>query len=267
MPPPPNPAMKGPSGLASQSCNGTTSKPCHLNEEDVRALADLLDGLCSRSSNGSSNNISGLCGFCAVEEEVENAEGHGFSPQTVRFLCFKSQKVPDILVVHYLTRLSAFFCCSPACYVVAAAYIDRVLQSQPDFVLDAHTVHRTLLASLVVAVKFTDDTPLKNSWYAKAGGVTNRELNLLESTLLEFLGWRVHVSAEEYDYYCGQIWPAFQRETKQSGQKRSREPSPCLSKQPLARRCRSHWPVATGGQKRLSRGPRRAHSAPVGYAC
>lgn len=276
MPPPPKHAIKGAIGLASRTCDRILCK------DDVRALAHLLDGLGDRRSTSPNRNcggFSGFCGFCGVvEKEVGNAEGHGCGPPRVELLRFKSKQVSQISVFDYLTRLSEFFRCTTACYVVAAAYIDRVLRLQPDFVLDAQTVHRLLLASLVVAVKFTDDATLKNSWYAQAGGVSNRELNVLEATLLKLLGWRVHVSAEEYDYYCGQIWPACPVEIDRSSQKRSREPSPCLLQQPIARRCRRNgWPGTAGGPEGVSpyvptamhcRDPlRRAHSAPVGYAC
>jgi len=269
MPPPPWPAIKDESGLAGRTCNVINHRTRKLCKEDVRALADLLDSLGSRSSGGSSSSMEG---------EVAKVEEYVCGQHREELLCFKSLQVPRISVLDYLIRFAEFFRYSPACYVVAAAYIDRVLRSQPDFVLDAHTVHRLLLASLVVAVKFSDDVPLKNSWYAQAGGVTNRELNVLEVTLLKLLDWRVHVSAEEYDYYCGQIWPV-EGENDRNGQKRSRELSPCQSQQPFSRRCRRRfgWPGPEGGPEALDpfarsavhcRGPpRRAHSAPVGYAC
>jgi len=272
MPPPPKPAFEDARGLANRTCSKIVSSTHNLCEADVRALAELLESLSSRSNHSSSSNhsedssssIAGLHGLCGEEDALDN-------PPAI--LCFRSQQVPQISVFDYLVRLTEFFCCSPACYVVAAAYIDRVLRSQPDFALDAGTVHRLLLASLVIAVKFTDDRPLKNTWYAKTGGVSNRELNVLEATLLKLLDWRVHVSANEYDYYCGKIWPAVQGKTDRLCLKRSRDSSP---QQPLARRCRrSRWPVAgpeglgpyAGSAEHCRGPPRRARSAPVGYVC
>lgn len=112
---------------------------------------------------------------------------------------FESICAPAISVEDYLTRLMKYFKCGPSCLVLASVYIHRLLDTKPDFVLGELTVHRLILAALTVAAKVHDDTYHPNSWYAKAGGITNQELNILEAELLGLLEWRVRVTAEVFE--------------------------------------------------------------------
>merc|ERR1719436_676415 len=65
----------------------------------------------------------------------------------------------------------------------------------------AYNVHRLLLTSVVVAVKFHDDVYFANAYYAQVGGVSNHELNNLEASFLKLINWRLHVTREEYLNY------------------------------------------------------------------
>jgi hypothetical protein len=66
-------------------------------------------------------------------------------------------------------------------------YIDRLCALYPAFTISSLTVHRFLIASATVASKGLSDSFWTNSIYARVGGVSLKELALLE---LEFL-WRV----------------------------------------------------------------------------
>lgn len=121
---------------------------------------------------------------------------------------FEGVRAPAISVEEYLRRLMQYFKCSQSCLVLAAAYIDRLLNMKPDFVLDKFNVHRLMLATVTVAAKMHDDTYYPNSWYAQIGGITNQELNLLEAELLRMINWRVHVTAEDFEQYQTQMFAA-----------------------------------------------------------
>ena len=51
------------------------------------------------------------------------------------------------------------------------------------------TVHRLLLAGVVVASKAHEERFGDNLWYAKAGGIPLDELNKLELAFLGYIGW------------------------------------------------------------------------------
>jgi hypothetical protein len=67
------------------------------------------------------------------------------------------------------------------------------------FVLSKLNVHRILMASAVIAAKFTSDHFYGNDFYASVGGVRTSEMNRLEASLLHLLRWRLNVKTEEFD--------------------------------------------------------------------
>ena len=75
--------------------------------------------------------------------------------------------------------------------------VDRVIQTYTTEGYSAATslsIHRIILAGLVVAIKVQDDIYLTNSYYARCGGVRLQELNRLEAEFANLLGFNFHVS-------------------------------------------------------------------------
>jgi hypothetical protein len=70
---------------------------------------------------------------------------------------FRSTTRPDISVRAYIARIARFAGCSPACYVVAYVYLDRLLRRRLALAVDSYTVHRLLITAVLAAVKFMDD--------------------------------------------------------------------------------------------------------------
>eukprot|EP00294_Goniomonas_avonlea_P001393 CAMPEP_0114556188 /NCGR_PEP_ID=MMETSP0114-20121206/9160_1 /TAXON_ID=31324 /ORGANISM="Goniomonas sp, Strain m" /LENGTH=308 /DNA_ID=CAMNT_0001741385 /DNA_START=22 /DNA_END=948 /DNA_ORIENTATION=+ len=96
--------------------------------------------------------------------------------------------------------------CSPSCFVLAFIYLDRVMKQQPCFSLDEMTVHRALLVSFVLAIKYLeDDGNCHNDVWARLGGLGLREFNALEREFLFRLDYRLHVRLEEYDAYLAEL--------------------------------------------------------------
>jgi len=104
------------------------------------------------------------------------------------------------MTVHaYLTRLSTYFQCSNECFVLGLVYINRILRLYPSLRICKLNVHRLVLTSLVLAMKFFDDVHYQNAYYAKVGGIQTKEMNNLEFEFLQLLNWKLHVSPLEFD--------------------------------------------------------------------
>lgn len=114
---------------------------------------------------------------------------------------FHSTYVPGICIGEYLKRLQKYFVCSDECFVLALVYIDRISKLNPSLQICALTMHRLLFTAVMTAAKFHDDDFYSNKYYAKVGGMSLKEANLLESIFLRMLGWSVCVSAQEYQLY------------------------------------------------------------------
>ncbi len=94
-------------------------------------------------------------------------------------------------------RLARYSHCDENAFVLVVIYLDRAQGRQPGLVLNSHTVHRLLIACLVLAIKFSSDFYYKNSHYAQVGGVPLEEFNRLELELIRCLGWDLWVDPEE----------------------------------------------------------------------
>jgi len=97
---------------------------------------------------------------------------------------FHAVRPPPITIRKYLERIVRYSVCNHECFVLGLVYIDRLTHYQPDFSLNSLNIHRLLITSFMLASKFYDDSYYNNSYFAKVGGVTTAEMNVLE---LEFL--------------------------------------------------------------------------------
>ena len=66
---------------------------------------------------------------------------------------------------------------SVSVFVYSLALLDRAQEYNPDLVVHKKNIHRLLLVSNLVAVKYLDDMYYKNSFYANVGGVPLKALN------------------------------------------------------------------------------------------
>ena len=82
---------------------------------------------------------------------------------------------------------------SSSCLVIALVYISRAIErfdtSKPvstrtPLVLSELNVHRIIIASVVLAIKFFEDEFYNNSFFSRLGGISIAEMNLLERELL-----------------------------------------------------------------------------------
>mmetsp|Transcript_23120 Transcript_23120/g.16445 ORF Transcript_23120/g.16445 Transcript_23120/m.16445 type:complete len:101 (+) Transcript_23120:257-559(+) len=67
--------------------------------------------------------------------------------------------------------------------------------------INSLTIHRLILASVLITSKFNNDVYYSNSHLAAHGGVSTSEINLLESFFMQAINWNVNVKEDEYLRY------------------------------------------------------------------
>lgn len=67
------------------------------------------------------------------------------------------------------------------------------------FILDSHSWHRFIIAVICLASKALGDHYYTNTFYAKVGGISPKELRLLELELAERLEWHLQVEQTELE--------------------------------------------------------------------
>jgi hypothetical protein len=131
---------------------------------------------------------------------------------------FHSRAPPGISVQDYLQRLTTHATLSPPILLSMVYYIDRLCALYPSFTISSLTVHRFLITSATVASKGLSDSFWTNKTYARVGGVSLKELALLELEFLARVEWRIVPRAEVLvDYYRSLVErePLFQMETEE----------------------------------------------------
>ncbi|XP_078441295.1 cyclin-P3-1-like [Wolffia australiana] len=137
--------------------------------------------------------------------ENEPWSGDGPTPGSSHRTVFDGCRAPELGIGAYLARIAKYARCSPSCFVIADIYLDRFLDRPKPALLTSLNVHRLLIACVVVAAKFNDDSFFNNAYYAKVGGVGTVEMNRLEMSLLFSLDFRLHVSLPEFDSRCRRL--------------------------------------------------------------
>ncbi|CRH00480.1 cyclin, putative [Plasmodium relictum] len=118
-----------------------------------------------------------------------------------RITSFHASKVPEISIKNYVERIGKYIGCSNECFVLLMIYVDRIIKLHKDITLSLLCIHRIIITAAMIAAKFFDDLYYSNSFYAKVGGVTTKELNKLEAHFLNLLDYKLFVSSQEYDFY------------------------------------------------------------------
>lgn len=115
---------------------------------------------------------------------------------------FHSRAPPGISVTDYLQRLTTHATLSPPILLSIVFYIDKLCALYPAFTISSLTVHRFLITAATVASKGLSDSFWTNKTYARVGGVSIRELALLELEFLVRVDWKIVPQPEVLvDYY------------------------------------------------------------------
>lgn len=119
---------------------------------------------------------------------------------------FHSRAPPGISVPDYMARLTFHATLPPPILLSMVFFIDRLSGCFKEFIINSLTVHRFLITAATVASKGLSDSFWTNSTYARVGGVSVKELALLEMELLMKCDWKIVPSPERLvEYYKGLV--------------------------------------------------------------
>ncbi|KAJ7287380.1 cyclin-domain-containing protein [Mycena rebaudengoi] len=114
---------------------------------------------------------------------------------------FHSRSAPAITVLDYLTRIVRYTNVEASCLLITLHYIDQICARMPLFTLSSLTCHRFVIASITVSSKGLCDAFCTNHLYAKVGGISVTELNILEREFLAKIDWRLMCTRELLQEY------------------------------------------------------------------
>jgi len=187
---------------------GLKELPTRFEECDIEHLIDLIASMLTRLIN-------------------HNDQIPFTSTSLTRF---HSRSPPAITISDYLRRIYKYTNPEPICLILILNYIDRICKNLINFTICSLTVHRFCITSVTVGSKFICDSFYSNSRYAKVGGISLTEINLLEREFLLAIDYRLSTTNEELNkYYLSLVesHPSYKidnRTTSTSNQQRAVQP-------------------------------------------
>lgn len=114
--------------------------------------------------------------------------------------CFYAKKVPVMGIEDYIKRIVKYSQIEPSTLILSIAYIDRLCDVKK-YNLTFNNIHRIILASILISIKYNEDDYYKNSQYAKIGGISLKEVNNLEYEFCNLIDFSLHVEYSVYRNY------------------------------------------------------------------
>lgn len=138
----------------------------------------------------------------ARNERIARNCSWALSTKDLKTRVFDCHEIPDLTIQSYLERIFRYTRAGPSVYVVAYVYIDRFCQSHQGFRINSRNVHRLLITTIMVASKYVEDMNYRNSYFARVGGLTTKQMNKLELEFLFLMGFKLHVNVSVFESYC-----------------------------------------------------------------
>jgi hypothetical protein len=107
-----------------------------------------------------------------------------------------SKNVPVLNLNKYLVRIIKYTEIENNTLIVAYLYIIKLIKKE-NFVLGINNVYRLLLGAVVLAKKVLEDIKLYNSYYCDIGGISNKELNLIEYNIFTRIDFDVNLKMDD----------------------------------------------------------------------
>lgn len=115
-----------------------------------------------------------------------------------------SKKIPVLSLNKYLIRIIKYTEIENNTLIVAYLYIIKLIEKE-NFVLGINNVYRLLLGAAVLAKKMLEDIRLNNAYYCNIGGLSVKDLNMIEYSLFTRIDFDVNIKKEDVDKVYGQI--------------------------------------------------------------
>ena len=116
-----------------------------------------------------------------------------------------SKNIPVLSLNKYLIRIIKYTECENNTLIAGYLYVMKLIQKE-NFVLGINNIYRLLLGAIVLAKKFMEDIKYDNSYYCNIGGISNKELNLIEYSLFTRIDFSINIQKKDVDKIYEQIF-------------------------------------------------------------
>ena len=163
------------------------------NEEennDEKMMLELIDSISSA--------------LTAILEGNEKLENYKEILKKQSKMVFSAKSVPNISIKDYLIRIQTYSGIETSTLILSLILIDHICRKS-ELVLTYYNIHRILFCSVLIAIKYNEDSYYDNKFYSEIAGVKLKELKIIEYTFLELNDFNVYVNKTEFERYKEQL--------------------------------------------------------------
>ena len=134
-----------------------------------------------------------LTGICDENKKEKNLF---YKPLKV----FYSLNIPLISIKDYLEHIYECTKINSSTLILILIYIDRICNINK-IKLSYYIIHKLILGSMLIAIKYNEDVIFPYKDYAKIGGVSLSEIFILEYNFIIFINFNLFITEELFNKY------------------------------------------------------------------
>ena len=115
-------------------------------------------------------------------------------------MIFSANSIPDISIKDYLIRIQTYSGVEKSTLILSLILIDHICKKS-NLIITYYNIHRLLFGSILISIKFNEDTYYDNKFYSEIAGVKLKELKMIEYSFLELSDFNVSVNKDEFEQY------------------------------------------------------------------
>ena len=115
-------------------------------------------------------------------------------------MSFTSKYIPSITLIKYLERIMRYTEAEESTFLIALIYIDRIGKIS-NVILTPFNVHKLIFVSVLLAIKYNEDTIYNFNYYSLVSGISINELQQLEIDFLILLKFKLYINKNEFSNY------------------------------------------------------------------
>jgi hypothetical protein len=135
-----------------------------------------------------------------ILEENKNLQNYKDIIQKQSKMIFSASSVPGISIIDYLERIQTYSNLEKNTLISSLIFIDRFCELSKT-TLTYYNIHRILFASIIIAIKYNEDSFYDNKYYAEIAGITIEELNLIEEAFVLMSDFQFFISDDIFENY------------------------------------------------------------------
>jgi len=115
---------------------------------------------------------------------------------------FLMKNLPNIKFLDYLNRINRYLKPQVSTLIISLIYVDRICSEKTKRIVLIHNnIFKIFFSAIVIAIKYNEDFYDDNAYFAQVGGISLKEINILEKEFLDLISFRCFISEEIFTKY------------------------------------------------------------------